>query len=110
VLRRRRKMIRKATKKRIDIEWLSFEGLKEYLKPQMEKDICIDCKEMEFKEYTIMWYKEVMDMQDVFKIETLEGLHYMTKDDVLIIGIKGEIYPCNKDIFKLTYDFEDDTK
>ena len=27
----------------------------------------------------------------------------MTKDDMLIIGVKGEAYPCKKDIFEMTY-------
>ncbi len=37
-------------------------------------------------------------------IPTLEGNHYFTPDDMLIKGIKGEIYPCKKDIFEATYD------
>jgi hypothetical protein len=28
----------------------------------------------------------------------------MTREDMLIIGVKGEIYPCKKDIFEATYD------
>lgn len=39
-----------------------------------------------------------------YKIRTLEGDHLMTRDDILIIGVKGEIYPCKKDIFEMTYD------
>lgn len=39
-----------------------------------------------------------------YVIETLEGNHLMTSDDMLIIGVKGEIYPCKKDIFHLTYE------
>lgn len=39
-----------------------------------------------------------------YVIETLEGNHLMTSDDMLIIGVKGEIYPCKKDIFYLTYE------
>ena len=35
---------------------------------------------------------------------TLEGVYHMTPKDMLIIGVKGEIYPCKKDIFKLTYE------
>lgn len=37
-------------------------------------------------------------------IPTLEGLHNMTPKDMLITGIKGEIYPCKIDIFEATYD------
>ena len=39
-----------------------------------------------------------------YLIPTLEGTHYMTPDDMLITGVKGEIYPCKKDIFAQTYD------
>ena len=37
-------------------------------------------------------------------IETLEGNHNMTPDDMLIVGVKGEIYPCKIDIFHMTYE------
>lgn len=40
---------------------------------------------------------------DTYRIKTLEGYHNMTKDDMLIIGVKGEAYPCKKDIFEMTY-------
>jgi hypothetical protein len=40
------------------------------------------------------------------KVKTLEGTSYnITTDDVIIRGpIKGEYYPCKKDIFEATYD------
>jgi len=37
-------------------------------------------------------------------IPTLEGDHLATLGDYIIKGIKGEFYPCKKDIFDLTYD------
>lgn len=37
-------------------------------------------------------------------IPTLEGSHNMTPSDMLITGIKGEIYPCKLDIFIATYE------
>ena len=37
-------------------------------------------------------------------IPTLEGTLYMTPDDMLITGVKGEIYPCKLDIFAATYE------
>lgn len=40
-------------------------------------------------------------------ISTLEGTHHMTPADMLIIGVKGEIYPCKKDIFSATYEVAD---
>ena len=39
-------------------------------------------------------------------ITTLEGLYQATKKDVIIKGVDNEVYPCKKDIFKKTYDYE----
>ncbi len=36
-------------------------------------------------------------------IRTLEGKHYISKDDYIITGIDGERYPCKKNIFLKTY-------
>ena len=41
---------------------------------------------------------------DCYVITTLEGTHHMTRNDMLIIGVKGEIYPCKLDIFAATYE------
>lgn len=41
---------------------------------------------------------------ECYLILTLEGTHNFTPKDVLITGIKGEIYPCKIDIFKATYE------
>ena len=38
---------------------------------------------------------------------TLEGPHKIDWDDFIIQGVKGEIYPCKPDIFKMTYEKED---
>lgn len=43
-----------------------------------------------------------------YLIPTLEGTHNFTPADVLITGVKGEIYPCKKDIFALTYEPAED--
>ncbi len=39
-------------------------------------------------------------------IPTLEGSMKMGRDDMLITGVKGEIYPCKRDIFEATYELE----
>lgn len=44
-----------------------------------------------------------------YLIPTLEGTHHMTPQDLLITGVKGEIYPCKKDIFDATYDKVENT-
>lgn len=43
-----------------------------------------------------------------YLIPTLEGTHNMTPNDMLITGVKGEIYPCKIDIFEATYEKVDD--
>lgn len=37
-------------------------------------------------------------------IETLEGWIHADYGDYIIRGVKGEIYPCKPDIFKMTYE------
>jgi len=39
-----------------------------------------------------------------FIVKTLEGDMKATKDDYLIKGVQGEIYPCKIDIFNKTYE------
>lgn len=39
-----------------------------------------------------------------FVVDTLEGLMKAKLGDMLIIGVKGEIYPCDEEIFDLTYE------
>jgi len=39
------------------------------------------------------------------RVKTLEGTSYqISTDDVIIRGVKGEYYPCKRDIFLQTYD------
>lgn len=37
-------------------------------------------------------------------IPTLEGEHIAKKGDYIIMGVKGEFYPCKPDIFEMTYE------
>lgn len=39
-----------------------------------------------------------------FTIDTLEGKMKAKMGDMLIIGVRGEIYACDKEIFDQTYD------
>ena len=41
--------------------------------------------------------------QNGFKIETLEGLMTAKIGDYIIKGVKGEFYPCDEEIFNMTY-------
>lgn len=57
------------------------------------------------------WFEEaffqdkiISDGRGGFIIKTLEGEMKAEKDDYIICGIKGEIYPCKPDIFEATYE------
>lgn len=39
-----------------------------------------------------------------YLITTLEGSMNMTRSDMLIVDVKGEIYPCKREIFDATYE------
>jgi hypothetical protein len=41
---------------------------------------------------------------DCYLIPTTEGTMRMGRADVLITGVRGEIYPCKLDIFEATYE------
>lgn len=41
---------------------------------------------------------------DKILIKTLEGTMTAEKTDMVIRGVKGEIYPCKRDIFDATYE------
>lgn len=41
---------------------------------------------------------------DVYMIRTLEGPLKVSHGDWIIIGVKGEKYPCKPDIFEATYE------
>lgn len=42
--------------------------------------------------------------EKVLAIKTLEGTMTANPSDWIIRGVKGELYPCRDDIFKITYD------
>jgi hypothetical protein len=37
-------------------------------------------------------------------ITTLEGVMKMLPSDMLMTGVRGEVYPCKRDIFEATYE------
>ena len=46
-------------------------------------------------------------MNEDFQVETMEGLMHGKAGDYLMIGQRGEMYPCDLDIFNETYDIVD---
>lgn len=49
-------------------------------------------------------YSITHETDDCYLIPTLEGTMRFDRGDMLITGVKGEIYPCKADIFAATYD------
>jgi hypothetical protein len=45
-----------------------------------------------------------IQINEAFRVETLEGTFEGKAGDYLMIGIKSEMYICAKDIFEITYD------
>lgn len=43
-------------------------------------------------------------IHEPFEVETLEGTMRGQAGDWLMIGVKGEMYPCSNEIFRATYD------
>ena len=48
--------------------------------------------------------RKVFGGPDYALIHTLEGVMRAEKDDWVIRGVKGEVYPCKPDIFAATYE------
>ena len=44
------------------------------------------------------------ETDDCYLIPTLEGAMKMGRNDMLITGVMGEVYPCKLDIFQATYE------
>ena len=48
---------------------------------------------------------DIRDLSEYYcEIKTLEGIMIGGFGDYIIQGVQGEIYPCNADIFELTYE------
>ncbi|MGI9548182.1 MAG: PGDYG domain-containing protein [Flavobacteriaceae bacterium] len=45
-----------------------------------------------------------VQIHEPFSVETMEGLMQGKPGDWLMVGIHGEMYPIDKDIFEKTYD------
>lgn len=43
-------------------------------------------------------------MEEPFEVETLEGTMKGKKGDYLMVGVQGELYPCDTEVFDQTYD------
>ena len=45
-----------------------------------------------------------IQINEPFKVETMEGVLDAKAGDYLMVGIEGEMYPCDKKIFHETYE------
>lgn len=56
------------------------------------------------KEYRKTALARAVQMTEVFQVETLEGIMEGKAGDWLMIGVNGEMYPCDADIFDKSYE------
>ena len=83
----------KAVKKKIEVDVWQLDGKRGWIvRPDwvLEK---MDTGELYYDEEFQQW-----------RIETLEGVMLAKNGDYLIKGVKGEIYPCKKDVFEESYE------
>ena len=102
--------IKRAIKKPIEIQFTTYE---EVVKMVM-KDIRLTPKIGNYEVYATFRTKE-NDFGEIEEflveeiwLQTLEGRMRFTKNDYLIIGVEGEIYPCKIPIFDKTYEVVED--
>ena len=89
----------KYVKKPVVVEAITFEELVEYGKAHTTNIIRGMPWSFEYKGHPI-----THENDECYLIPTLEGTMKFNKGDMLITGVKGEIYPCKPDIFQQTYE------
>ena len=47
---------------------------------------------------------QCIQLNEPFTVETMEGPMQGKAGDFLIVGVRGEAYPCDKEIFEETYE------
>lgn len=94
-------MVKRYTKRPVTIEAMQFIGTEENWQELLEFTEEAICNLVMSKTFT--------DDQLIATccVPTMEGLMTASQGDYIIKGIKGEFYPCNEEIFHLTY-FEAD--
>lgn len=96
----------KATKKPVTIDFYTWE---EVVKMGLEANPdSIHGEGENARAWNFMFHNVQLTHENnsCYIVPTLEGNHNFTPNDVLIIGVKGEVYPCKKDIFEMTYDIQ----
>lgn len=91
----------KFKKKPVVIEAITWDEFIEYGKKEVGEEFLNDGMPWSF-DYN--GHPITHENDECYLITTLEGTHNMTPQDVLITGVRGEIYPCKIDIFEETYE------
>ncbi len=92
-------MMGQYVKKPIVIEAITFE---EFVKHGLANaENIVDGKPWAFK---YKGHAITHEDDSCYLLPTLEGIMRFTPEDMLITGVKGEIYSCKLDIFEETYD------
>lgn len=89
----------KYRKKPVEIEAITFDEFIEYGKESGANIVNDMPWSFHYKGHPV-----THENDECYLIPTLEGTHNFTPSDMLITGVKGEIYPCKIDIFELTYE------
>lgn len=87
-------------KKPVVIEAITFDELVEYGLNKAETNIV---KGMPWS-FSYKGHPITHENDGCYLIPTLEGTLHFTPNDMLITGVKGEIYPCKLDVFEATYE------
>jgi hypothetical protein len=91
----------KATKKPVTIEAIQWTG------DNLKEVISFTGRSEKFHQWFPTWEdyeNHVKEEGFTFKVITLEGNMIAHVGDYIIKGVKGEFYPCKKNIFHATYD------
>lgn len=95
-------MINKYIKKPVEVEALQIHGnvseIKEFIGENGDAHIDDGA-----------WKAGAGQPRTVVIIYTLEGIMRATDGDYIIKGVKGEFYPCRKDIFEETYELAEES-
>lgn len=88
-------------KKPVVIEAITFDEFVELGRSTMREDQLVNGMPWAF---SYAGHPITHENDGCYLIPTLEGTMKFGRDDMLITGVKGEIYPCKLDIFEATYE------
>lgn len=89
----------KCRKKPVIVEYITFEQLVEHGRATGGNIVNGMPWSFDYKGHPI-----THENDDCYLIPTQEGTMQLRRGDLLITGVKGEIYPCKPDIFAETYE------